>query len=107
MPFRNVWRNRVQASVTTWRTLNLLGFSSGYGLRRSMHRGRGDLLLHVPVLIEPVQREIELVAFLLGEFRFHLGDRFRKHGAVELFQRLRDVGENGEALFRHFGKAAE
>src|SRR6478736_5814098 len=58
-------------------------FCSRFGLRRSVHRGRGDLALYVPVLIEPPKREVELVAFLLGELGLHLGDRFGELGAVE------------------------
>ncbi len=58
-------------------------------------------------MIEPLDGVIEFGAFLLGELGFHLGDRLGELRAVEILQRGRDVGKHGEALLRHFGKAAE
>src|SRR4029079_17109999 len=85
------------------------GFAASPG---AMHRGLvhsrcADFLLDVLEMIEPRDREIELVAFLLGELRFHLGDGPGALRPVALGRRGRDVGKHGGTVIRDFREPAE
>src|SRR5579872_2910425 len=73
----------------------------------SVQRRRFDLVLDALVMIEPLDRMIELAAFLLGKLGFHLGDRLGELGAIELLDRGRDFGEQGQAIFGNLGNASE
>src|ERR1700722_15033973 len=57
--------------------------------RRLVHRRRIELVLDALEMVEPLDRMIELGAFLFGELGFHVGNRFRKLRPVEFVERGR------------------
>src|ERR1700710_2196354 len=100
---------RKKAPVTMGRALNSFEPSMRPGAlhRVLVHCGRVELLLDALEVVQPLDRMVELRAFLLRKLGFHLGDGVGKLRTVELGRRGGDVGEHGQALLRHFGKAAE
>src|SRR5215207_8474013 len=87
----------------------LLGLSLRPGAvpRGLVHSRRSEFLLDALVMVPPLDDVIEFGAFLFGELRFHLGNRLGELLAVEILQRGSDVGKDGKAALRQFGKAAE
>ena len=51
-----------------------------------MHRRSAEFVLDALEVIEPVNRAIEFGAFLLGELRFHLGNRVSELRAIEFLR---------------------
>jgi hypothetical protein len=52
-----------------------------------MHRRRNELALDALEMIEPLDRAVELRAFLFVELGFHVGNRVGEFGAVQFIQR--------------------
>src|SRR5207302_7305269 len=52
-----------------------------------MHRGRAELVLDVLVVIEPLDRVVELGAFFFRQLGLHLADRLGELGSVTLRER--------------------
>src|ERR1700733_10423270 len=66
--------------------------------QRLVHRRRIELVLDALEVVEPLNRMIELGAFLFGELGFHVGNGFRKLRPVEFVERGGDVGQQRETL---------
>ena len=61
------------------------------GNRALVHSGRVELVLDALEVIEPLDRVVELGAFLLGKLLLHLVDRLGELGAIEIRQRLSNL----------------
>src|SRR5437773_2237022 len=95
-------RHIVTSAGFTWASI-----APRSGPRGLVHSGCTELVLDALEVIEPLDGVIELVPFLLGELRFHLGNRLGELRPIDILYRGGDVGEHGEAILRHFRKAAE
>ena len=68
---------------------------------------RIELALDALEVIEPLDRMVELRAFLFGELGFHLGNLVGESLPIDLLDRGRDIGQHGQALVGDFGQTAE
>src|SRR5271169_6855708 len=72
-----------------------------------VERGRAELVLDALEMIEPLDGMIELRAFLFRKLGLHLDNRVGELCPVQILQRGRDVGQNGETLTGYLRNSAE
>ena len=59
-------------------------------------------------MIEPLDELVQRIAWLrLGDIRLDLRDVPDEDGLIEIGDRMRDIGQNGETLLGHLSRAAE